>query len=73
MKKHIICLGDSNTHGYCADPSDCVVIEDSHNGVLAARAAGMRVLGFPNPDSGEQDLSEAEVLFFPFCKLLEHL
>jgi len=23
MKKHIICLGDSNTHGYCADPSDC--------------------------------------------------
>ena len=22
MKKHIICLGDSNTHGYCADPSD---------------------------------------------------
>lgn len=23
MKKHIICVGDSNTHGYCADPSDC--------------------------------------------------
>ena len=23
MKKHILCLGDSNTHGYCADPSDC--------------------------------------------------
>lgn len=23
MKKHIICLGDSNTHGYCADPADC--------------------------------------------------
>lgn len=23
MKKHIICLGDSNTHGYCADPRDC--------------------------------------------------
>lgn len=23
MKPHIICLGDSNTHGYCADPSDC--------------------------------------------------
>ena len=19
MKKHILCLGDSNTHGYCAD------------------------------------------------------
>lgn len=23
MKKHILCLGDSNTHGYCADPSNC--------------------------------------------------
>ena len=23
MKKHIVCLGDSNTHGYCADPADC--------------------------------------------------
>ena len=23
MKKHILCLGDSNTHGYCADPDDC--------------------------------------------------
>ena len=22
MKKHIVCLGDSNTHGYCADPED---------------------------------------------------
>ena len=22
MKKHILCLGDSNTHGLCADPSD---------------------------------------------------
>ena len=23
MKKHIVCFGDSNTHGYCADPNDC--------------------------------------------------
>ena len=23
MKKHIVCFGDSNTHGYCADPCDC--------------------------------------------------
>ena len=23
MKKHNVCLGDSNTHGYCADPADC--------------------------------------------------
>ena len=23
MKKHILCFGDSNTHGYCAEPGDC--------------------------------------------------
>ena len=23
MRRHIVCLGDSNTHGYCPDPSDC--------------------------------------------------
>ncbi|WP_134681686.1 HAD family hydrolase [Paracoccus ravus] len=28
------------------DPRDCVVIEDSPAGILAARAAGMRVIGF---------------------------
>ncbi|MDD3336600.1 MAG: GDSL-type esterase/lipase family protein [Eubacteriales bacterium] len=24
MKKHIVCFGDSNAHGYCADPADTV-------------------------------------------------
>ena len=28
------------------DPGACVVVEDSHYGVLAARAAGMDVLGY---------------------------
>ena len=23
MKKHILCFGDSNTFGYCTDPTDC--------------------------------------------------
>lgn len=23
MRRHILCLGDSNTHGYCPDPHDC--------------------------------------------------
>jgi len=23
MKKHIVCFGDSNTHGYTSDPTDC--------------------------------------------------
>ena len=31
MKKHIVCLGDSNTHGYCADPNDCADGGDRFN------------------------------------------
>ena len=31
MKKHIVCLGDSNTHGYCADPNDCADSGDRFN------------------------------------------
>jgi HAD superfamily hydrolase (TIGR01509 family) len=38
----------------------CLVIEDSANGVRAAKAAGLRCLGFRNPTSGGQDLKEAD-------------
>ena len=31
MKKHIVCFGDSNTHGYCAEPSDCADGGDRFN------------------------------------------
>ena len=31
-----------------AEPTRCAAIEDSHNGILAAEAAGMRVLAIPN-------------------------
>lgn len=31
MKKHIVCFGDSNTHGYCADPTDCADGGDRFN------------------------------------------
>lgn len=31
MKKHIVCFGDSNTHGYCADPADCADGGDRFN------------------------------------------
>jgi HAD superfamily hydrolase (TIGR01509 family) len=38
----------------------CLVIEDSANGVRAAKAAGIRCLGFRNPTSAGQDLREAD-------------
>ena len=31
MKKHIVCFGDSNTHGYCADPMDSADRSDRFN------------------------------------------
>lgn len=31
MKKHIVCFGDSNTHGYCADPNECADGGDRFN------------------------------------------
>lgn len=43
-------------------PKDCTVIEDSKNGVLAAKAAGMKCIGFQNANSGNQDLSKADII-----------
>ena len=43
-------------------PENCTVIEDSRMGVQAAKRAGMRCIGFKNPNSGSQDLSAADSL-----------
>jgi beta-phosphoglucomutase family hydrolase len=45
-----------------AEPSECIVIEDSKNGVLAAKAAEMKCVGFKNPNSGNQDLEKADLI-----------
>lgn len=42
--------------------SDCFVIEDSANGVTAAKRANIRCVGYQNPSSGKQDLSEADII-----------
>ncbi|NEW06760.1 HAD family phosphatase [Paenibacillus sp. SYP-B3998] len=38
----------------------CIVLEDSRNGIAAAKAAGMKCIGFKNLNSGLQDLSKAD-------------
>ncbi|WP_346686331.1 HAD family phosphatase [Megamonas hypermegale] len=43
-------------------PADCVVLEDSVNGTIAAKDAGMYCIGFANPNSGNQDLSRADII-----------
>ena len=43
-------------------PEDCFVVEDSRNGVLAGKAAGMRVLATTNVYTEKEDLSPADVI-----------
>jgi len=50
-------------------PDCCLVIEDSHAGVQAAKAAGMKCIGYKNPNSGNQDLSEADLIVKSFSDL----
>jgi HAD superfamily hydrolase (TIGR01509 family) len=48
------CLGVS--------PSEAVAIEDSPNGVMAAKQAGMRCVAIPNSITAKLDLSQADVV-----------
>lgn len=56
-----------------ASPETCVVVEDSTNGTRAAKAAGMRCIGFDNPDSPGQSLDAADVRIDHFAQLLDIL
>jgi HAD superfamily hydrolase (TIGR01509 family) len=46
------------------EPRSCAAIEDSHNGIRAAKAAGMRTLAIPNPifPPGVDALAEADLV-----------
>ena len=50
-------------------PAHCVVIEDSTHGIAAARAAGMKAIGFANKNSWDQDLSRADLVIDDLRKL----
>ena len=54
------------------DPSRCAAVEDSHNGILAARAAGMRVVAVPNAGfpPGDEALAAADVVLPSLAELV---
>ena len=64
-----IFLATAQKHGCSVE--ECIVIEDSKNGVLAAKAAHMKCIGYINPTSGEQDISMADLIIDDFACLLE--
>lgn len=43
-------------------PEECVVIEDSRNGILAAKAADLYVVATTNVYTEEEDLSDADII-----------
>jgi HAD superfamily hydrolase (TIGR01509 family) len=43
-------------------PERCLVVEDSRNGVLAGKAAGMTVAAVPGPTTKGQDFSPADLI-----------
>lgn len=45
-----------------SQPEQCMVIEDSENGVRAAKSAGMKCIGFQNANSGNQNLQLADYI-----------
>lgn len=48
---------------------NCIIIEDSTNGVLAANAAGVFCIGYSSERSGDQDLKNANMIIHHFNEL----
>lgn len=44
------------------EPEGCWVLEDTTNGLMAAKRAGMQAIAFRNPHSGQQDLRLADLV-----------
>jgi HAD superfamily hydrolase (TIGR01509 family) len=44
------------------EPKDCIAFEDSRNGMLAAKSAGLRVIITPSQYTAGEDFTEADIL-----------
>ncbi|MFC6686356.1 HAD family hydrolase [Jhaorihella thermophila] len=51
------------------DPADCLAFEDSRNGLLSARAAGLRCIVSPGPYTADQDFAEAGAVLDCFSEV----
>jgi HAD superfamily hydrolase (TIGR01509 family) len=52
------------------DPRDCTAVEDSHNGIRSAKAAGMRCIAIPNAHFPPGDaVAEADAVFGSLAEL----
>jgi beta-phosphoglucomutase family hydrolase len=58
-----------SAQGLKMKPAECLVVEDAKLGVEAAKKAGMKVIGYRNPNSGSQDLSKADLIANDFSEL----
>ena len=52
-----------------APKENCIVIEDSTNGIIAAKAAGILCIGYNSENSKDQDLSKADIVVNHFDEL----
>lgn len=52
---------------------NCIVIEDSDNGIKAANDAGIFVFGYKNPMSADQTLENANMIITDFNELKEYI
>jgi beta-phosphoglucomutase-like phosphatase (HAD superfamily) len=57
------------------EPSACAAVEDSHNGIRSARAAGMYVYAIPNPHypPGDDAVADADVVLASISELPDAL
>jgi len=53
--------------------SNCIIIEDSDNGIEAANGAGIFVFGYKNPMSADQSLDNADQVISDFTELKKYI